>query len=109
MAKRWDSNNSCEIENRAIDAFLAEVLAVCGRHGFSIAHEDSHGGFLIVDLSESANKHLAEAMDCTQPCDPKSPECPECNGAGEVDSGGFTPHGHPINVPCSTCSRLYKP
>lgn len=26
--------------------------------------------------------------------------CPECGGDGVVDSGGFTPYGEPINVPC---------
>ncbi len=33
----------------------------------------------------------------------KKVKCPECGGAGVVDSGGFDPRGYPIDVPCSTC------
>lgn len=28
------------------------------------------------------------------------PNCPECGGTGAVDSGGFTPWGQGIDVPC---------
>lgn len=27
-------------------------------------------------------------------------ECTECDGSGLLDSGGFTPQGEPINIPC---------
>ena len=27
-------------------------------------------------------------------------KCTLCNGTGEVDSGGFDPQGHGINIPC---------
>jgi hypothetical protein len=29
------------------------------------------------------------------------PVCPNCGGAGVVDSGGVTPWGTPIDLPCS--------
>jgi hypothetical protein len=29
--------------------------------------------------------------------------CPECGGKGAVDSGGFTPWGAPIDIPCGAC------
>lgn len=31
------------------------------------------------------------------------PVCEECGGSGGVDSGGVTPWGAPIEVPCSVC------
>lgn len=31
--------------------------------------------------------------------------CPECGGAGGVDSGGVTPWGSGINIPCPSCSN----
>lgn len=33
------------------------------------------------------------------------PLCEECDGTGGVDSGGFTPWGEPINIPCPSCSE----
>ena len=32
------------------------------------------------------------------------PTCPVCNGTCEVDSGGETPWGHPIAIPCPSCT-----
>lgn len=61
MTKRWDSKASEEIEDQRIDAFIAEVIAVCKRHGFSIAHEDSQGGFLIERFDEDNAKWLMQA------------------------------------------------
>lgn len=31
------------------------------------------------------------------------PDCPDCGGSGEEDSGGQHPWGEWINIPCSTC------
>lgn len=30
-------------------------------------------------------------------------ECQECGGDGKHDSGGFTPWGEPIDLPCESC------
>ena len=32
--------------------------------------------------------------------------CKRCNDTGEVDSGGFSPQGHPISVGCPDCYDL---
>ncbi len=47
--KRWSSNSDVhtQIENEQVDDFLQEIKSVCKKHGFSIGHEDTHGGFLI--------------------------------------------------------------
>lgn len=34
------------------DAFLLEIIDVCKKHGLSISHEDSQGGFIIEPYSE---------------------------------------------------------
>jgi len=33
--------------------------------------------------------------------------CSACGGSGAVDSGGFTPWGSPINLPCPECSSPF--
>ena len=33
----------------------------------------------------------------------KDPWCPDCGGTGGVDSGGFSPWGSPISLPCPSC------
>lgn len=62
--KRW--GNKGEIENPKIDAFLAEVRAVCERHGFAISHEDAHGGFEIVNIEDGDLEWLMQATDRTK-------------------------------------------
>ena len=44
-------------------AFLAEVEAVCVRHGLSIGHEDVQGGFLVVPWAEHERAWLADAVE----------------------------------------------
>jgi hypothetical protein len=63
--KRWNSKAGTEVENAKIDAFLEEVIAVCQKHGFSIAHEDGHGAFLIEKYSEMTRDLLLDAHDET--------------------------------------------
>lgn len=36
-------------------------------------------------------------------CEAMGDECGECNGEGEVDTGGQTPWGEWISVPCPEC------
>ena len=61
--KRWSDRG--KIENPKIDAFLAEVRAVCERHGLAISHEDAHGGFEIVSLENGNLEWLMQATDRT--------------------------------------------
>jgi len=46
-----------------VDAFLADIDAVCKKHGLSISHEDSHGGFRIVEYDEELRDWLNAATD----------------------------------------------
>lgn len=50
----WDEFEHEFVEAPAeMEAFIADIEAVCRKHGFSIGHEDGHGGFKIHLLSES--------------------------------------------------------
>lgn len=62
--KRW--SNKGEIENPKIDAFLAEIWAVCERHGMGLSHEDAHGGFEIVPIEKADRDWLMQATDRTE-------------------------------------------
>jgi len=63
--KRWNGRKAQYVENRAIDAFIEELLAVCRKHGLCIAHEDSHGAFIIENLKETRVNWLRAAHDET--------------------------------------------
>lgn len=61
--KRW--SNKGEIENPKIDLFLKEILEVCDRHCLGISHEDSHGSFEIVSMSDTERQWIMNATDRT--------------------------------------------
>lgn len=63
--KRWNIKKSANIENKKIDAFIDEVIAVSKKHGLSIGHEDVHGAFEIEEFSESNALWLRHAVDAT--------------------------------------------
>ena len=64
--KRWNRAKREDVERPDIDAFLAEMLAVCKKHGFSLGHEDSHGAFEVYDYDAWCDNWLMDAMDCTK-------------------------------------------
>ena len=57
--KHWDGNT--DVECPEIDAFLADIDAVCRKHGFSISHEDGHGGFQIEPYEDFYREWLSHA------------------------------------------------
>lgn len=64
--KRWSGKKQERIEVPAIDSFIEEVLEVCKKHGFSISHEDCHGGFVINKYSVQNADWLMAASDETE-------------------------------------------
>ena len=48
----WDSSKGARIKAPEVDAFIEDVAQVCRKHGFSIAHEDGHGAFVIEPMDE---------------------------------------------------------
>ena len=51
----------CDERSNKARAFLAAVAVVCQEYGFSLSHEDGHGGFLIVPLDPLIENWRAEA------------------------------------------------
>jgi hypothetical protein len=61
--RRWDCNTNTEIEDPRIDAFLADLVAVCRKHDLSIGHEDEHGAFVVrLNFDEDDATWLRAAM-----------------------------------------------
>lgn len=61
--KRWSGAANERVEVPEVDAFLAEIEAVCRKHGMTISHEDGHGAFLVEPMSERNLEWLREARD----------------------------------------------
>lgn len=60
--KRWNANTNAQVEDPRIDAFLADLVAVCRKHDLSLSHEDGHGSFLVrPSFDEFYAKWLSEA------------------------------------------------
>lgn len=63
--ERWNANKGKNAENIKVDQFLNEVIEVSKKHGFSISHEDNHGGFIIRPQNQEDYEWLLEATDST--------------------------------------------
>jgi len=63
--ERWNTKNCCNMENKKIDAFLTEVIAVSQKHNLSIGHEDTHGEFIVQKFSQNNADWLMDATDET--------------------------------------------
>lgn len=99
--RRWCPDASQEVENARIDAFLAEIEAVCRKHKLSISHEDGHGAFEIEDFDESNLRWLNVAHDRTTVRRPRylvvEPAPPDSFGRQHFTVFWFAPRGvyHP--------------
>jgi len=72
--ERWDSVQGKRVENRKVDAFLDEVVAVCKKHGFSIRHEDDQGGFIVTGYGKDSVDWLMDAsVDMSEEVIPSEP------------------------------------
>lgn len=64
MKKRWNmKRRRHEPSDPKVDAFIAEILAVCEKHGMSIGHEDTQGAFIVMDYWGSNVEWLQDAHD----------------------------------------------
>lgn len=68
--KRWkhfdDTEKSEKVETPSIDAYLEELIEVGRKHGFSLSHEDSQGGFLVKKNDPNLEEWLRDACDDTE-------------------------------------------
>lgn len=67
--KRWVNRLRGDADVPEIDAFLADVEAVCRKHGLSISHEDGHGAFEVEVLDEDNIAWLHNAHDARKAAD----------------------------------------
>lgn len=86
MTERWHAGIAPygeRVENPAIDAFLADIEAVCQKHQMSISHEDGGGAFIIRPYNRGDTLWLNAAGS---EIDPKTPPAlPEYVETGTVD------------------------
>jgi hypothetical protein len=61
--KRWNTKQKKHAESPAVDAFLAEVIEVCRKHGLSISHEDTGGSFEVRQFNQRDSDWLLSAND----------------------------------------------
>lgn len=54
---RWNTR-------RKVEKFLDEIEKICKNHNMSIAHEDSHGAFIVENYDEENIKWLQSASIC---------------------------------------------
>lgn len=73
-------------ENAQLAASLVRIVR------FPIHSEPTGGAYAMQDIARAALSNV----------------CPECGGTGGVDSGGSTPWGAPINLPCPSCEATRK-
>ena len=52
-------------DEKEVAAFVAEVIAVCRRHGLAISHEDHHGAFEVVPYNDHDVAWLERAINET--------------------------------------------
>lgn len=108
--KSWNANNN--------PAALTDLQFIADR----IEHAKAHIAHLQMEFARGVETGKFEFTDddpaaimwfgtftaCAQTALRKLQEektCQTCGGSGGVDSGGFTPWGSPIDVPCPDCSK----
>jgi len=64
--KRWNYKAKGNVENTKVDEFLDAVIELYQSHGYSIAHEDRHGGFVVEKCTDANIAWLRDAADNTE-------------------------------------------
>lgn len=84
--KALEEREAAKRENAQLAASLVRIVR------FPIHSEPTGGAYAMQDIARAALSNV----------------CPECGGTGGVDSGGSTPWGAPINLPCPSCEATRK-
>ena len=59
----WDGALDHDVEDPRVDRFMADIEAVCRKHGLSISHEDCGVGFFVEEFDEDSIFWLASNLD----------------------------------------------
>ena len=62
---RWNPALGTNTDSPELDAFLADLAAVCERHGLSIGLEDPTTSFVVETFNADSTQALLAAHDCT--------------------------------------------
>lgn len=94
-----DLIGECEEMPAEMEAFLDDIEAVCRKHGFSIGHEDGHGGFKIHLLSEENIRwFMGATKSYTKEVDPAT---------GNIFAPAYMGDNCPSrDITCNTCRYL---
>lgn len=57
------------------------------------------------DGCDICNPEMAAEIRAESEVDRADKACPDCDGEGVIDSGGFTPWDTGINIPCPRCNH----
>ena len=61
--ERWDVDAKARRRSPRADRFLADILAVCRKHGLVLGHEDTHGAFEVLPYSDEVAQWLDSATE----------------------------------------------
>jgi hypothetical protein len=61
--ERWVKKKQKHLEVPDVDAFLAEIVAVCRKHKLSLLHQDPQGAFVVDQYDERWTEWLMDAND----------------------------------------------
>ncbi len=59
--ERFNNKTGEDEEIPKVDVFINEIIDICKKHGYSIAHEDCHGAFLIHGFDQETADWLKHA------------------------------------------------
>lgn len=63
--KRWIDHMDEHGENPRVDAFLADIVEVCRKHGLMLSHEDWQGAFEVETLTDDGAASIEWLMAAT--------------------------------------------
>lgn len=50
--KHWNKNTHELEENKKVDDFLDDIIRVYQKHDMALSHEDTHGAFVVTELTK---------------------------------------------------------
>ena len=82
--ERWNGDRGGNEQMPNVDAFLEEVIEVCKKHRMSIAHEDTHGGFVVRPYTEWITGWFLEASTSGVKSEGQKELCYTCPRCGHI-------------------------
>jgi len=58
----WKLGTTLWLKDEKVDEFLQAIVEVCRKHGYSLSHEDTQGGFIVEKYNEANIEWLMDAV-----------------------------------------------